>query len=278
MKLNILFLAFALLILSACEKTIDLDIQQTPQKVVIEGLLTDNADYNYVKVSRTNGFYSTGLTPRIQDAAVSVEDDLGNIHDFIHYNGTSEDSLGYYFPAIPFAGEVGRTYKLTVVTDGKVYEAEDELLRLVPMDKIEYRVNEDEKEDPEFAGRFYELLLFVTEPKDTKDYYLFKSVRNGKVEYMNETDIYFSDDELLGEEIEGVALPVFYAVNDVAGVEVYSLTRDGFIFYRDLQKLLNNDGGLFGTPPANPRTNISNDGLGFFQVSSIKTAELIIQE
>lgn len=273
MKKYIFLLPALVILLSSCEKTIQLDFEQTPQRLVIEGFVTDRADHNYVKISRTNDFYGKGKTPRVTDATVMVEDNDGNIYNFSH----QEDSLGYYFPTVPFAGEIGKRYKLTVVVDGMEYTGEDELVRLVPMDKLEYRVNENEREDPEEDGKFYELLLFVKEPQDTRDYYLFKCFRNDSVKYMNETDVYFSDDELIGESIDGVSLPVYYGVGDMARIEVYSLTRDAFVFYRDLQKLLNNDGGLFGTPPANPRTNLSGDALGFFQVSAIQSGEILIE-
>jgi hypothetical protein len=168
---NILVLISAVLFLTSCEKTVHLDLNQTPQKVVIEGFVTDRADHNYVKVTRTNDFYSTGSTPRVTDATVMVQDNDGNIFNFVHYQGESQDSVGYYFPEIPFNGVVGKTYSLSVVVDGKTYTAEDELLRIVPMEKLEYRINEEEKDDPEDPGRYYEVLLFVKEPKETKDYY-----------------------------------------------------------------------------------------------------------
>lgn len=276
-KFNISILLAASLFFTSCEKTIELDIDQTPQRVVIEGYLTDVAEHNYVKVSKTNNFYTTGKTPRVTNATVMVEDSDGNIYNFVHYNGQNADSLGLYFPEVPLAGVAGKTYKLSVTTEGMTYTAEDQLLDLVPMDKLEYRVNEDEKDDPEDAGRFYEVLLFVKEPKETKDYYLFKCYRNDSITYANENEVYYADDELIGEDLDGIPLPVYYAQNDRARVEVYSLTRDAFVYYRDLQKLLTNDGGLFGTPPANPRTNISDGALGFFQVSAIRSDEILIE-
>jgi hypothetical protein len=275
---NVFILCSLVIAFSSCEKTVHLDMEQTPQRIVIEGYVTDMADHNFVKVTRTKDFYTNGATPRVTDATVMVEDSDGNIFNFIHYAGTNEDSAGYYFPETPFAGVVGKTYKLSVIVDGESFSAEDELFRLVPMDKLEYRVNEEEQEDPEDHGRFYEVLLFVKEPKETKDYYLFKCFRNDTIDYAAENDIYYSDDELIGENIDGVPLPIFYAKGDVARVEVYSMTRDAFVYYRDLQKLLTNDGGLFGTPPANPRSNLSGDALGFFQVSAIESGEIVIEE
>jgi hypothetical protein len=278
---NLFILSFLIITiiasLTSCEKTVTLDIEQTQPRIVIEGQVTDVNTKNFVKISRSTGFYNTGKTARITDATVRVEDNAGNTYDFVHYQGDHVDSVGYYFPEVPFSGVAGRTYKLTVIADGEMYEATDQLFRLVPLEKLEYRINENEMNDPEYPGRFFELLLFVKEPQDTRDYYLFKSYRNDSLKYMNDTDVYYADDELIGENIDGIPLPVFYGTGDKAGVEVYSLSRDAFVYYRDLQKLLNNDGGLFGTPPANPRSNLSNGALGLFQASAIQSGELQIE-
>ncbi|HYF69873.1 MAG TPA: DUF4249 domain-containing protein [Ohtaekwangia sp.] len=275
---NIFISIITLFVLTSCEKTVELDLEDSTPKIVIEGLVTDREGYQYVKVSRSAGFYATGKTPRVSDATVMIVDDQGNTFSFVHNPNSHADSVGYYLPGTPFTGAIGRTYTLTVVADGQTYEGSDTMFRLTPIDKLEYRINEEEQEDPEDDGRFYELLLFVKEPQDTKDYYLFKSFRNGAIEYQNDTDVYYADDELIGENIDGISLPLFYAADDVAKIEVQSLSRQAFVFYRDLSKLLNNDGGMFGTPPANPRTNLSNGAVGFFQASAIQSAELVIAE
>ncbi len=276
-SLRFSILVSAIVLFASCEKTVLLDLDQTEPQVIIEGVVTDTPGHNYVKVTRSTGFYNQGPTPRITDATVTVTDDEGNSIPFEHYAGEDPDSAGFYLADPAFAGVTGKTYTLTVTADGETFTAVDELRPLVPIDKLDYRVNEDEQDDPEEPGRFYEMLLWVKEPKETRDYYLFKSYRNGVLEYQNDTDIYFADDELIGENIDGIPLPVFFAAGDNARVEVFSLTRSAFVYYRDLQKLLNNDGGLFGTPPANPRGNISGGALGLFQVSAIRSGEVVIE-
>src|SRR5690242_5018759 len=128
-KLIILFAA--VIGLTACEKTVYLDLDKSNPKVVIEGMVTDREDMQFVKVSRSAGFYSTGGTPRVTDATVQVVDDLGNTFNFVHNPNSNADSLGIYLPETPFSGEIGRTYTLTVIVDGKSYEATDKLFRLV---------------------------------------------------------------------------------------------------------------------------------------------------
>jgi hypothetical protein len=277
MKLASVFIFFSALIFWSCEKTVLIDLDQMSSKVVIEGLVSDQPGYQFVKVSRTVDFYETGSTPRVTDAVVSVADDLGNEFIFIHNPNNHADSTGYYLPLIPFIGEAGRTYHLSVSIGSEQYEAEDKLYNVTAIDSLQYQVNDDEQDDPKEEGKFYEVLLFATEPQETSDYYLFKFFRNDTLKIYNPTDIYFADDKVLGEEINGVPSPVYYAPEDSARVEMYSLSREGYVFYSDLFNLLNNDGGMFSPPPANSRTNLSNGALGFFQVSSIAISGIRIE-
>ena len=274
----ILILITAAFVLSACEKTVLLDLNQNTPRVVIEGQVTNKPGYQYIKISHTVGFYTVGGTPAVTDAVVLVTDDLGNEIQFVHNPGNRVDSIGYYLPEFAFEGEVGRIYSLSAMVDGELYEATDKLERVTAIDSLSYRISVDEQEDPKDSGKFYEVLLFAKEPQNTTDYYLFKFYRNDSLKVYSDTDIYYADDEVLGENIDGVASPIYYAPGDIARVEMYSLSRNGFVFYNDLQNLLNNDGGLFGQPPSNSRTNLSNGAFGFFQASALEMKELEIKE
>lgn len=273
----LLYFVVAVLV-SGCEETTQLDLRQTPSRVVIEGLLTNKPGYQSVKVSRSANFYATGPAPRITNATIWVTDDRGGVVDFVHNPRNHQDSAGVYIPAISFAGEIGRTYTLHVTVDGELYEASDKLLSVTAIDSLKFRINEDEQEDPKEPGKVYEMLVFAREPQDEKNFYLFKYYRNDSLMIANPTDIYYSDDELLGENIDGIPSPVYYGVTDKARLEAYSLTRQGYVFYNDLFTVLNNDGGgMFGPIPAPPRTNLSNDALGFFQVSAVQEKESYIE-
>jgi hypothetical protein len=264
--------------LSACEKTVYLDLNQNEPKVIIEGQVTNHSRYQYVKITRSVGFYETGESPRVNDAIVVVTDDAGNEFEFVHNPNEDADSAGFYLPLTPFAGEIGRTYKLSATVDGQLYEAEDKLFPVTSIDSMSYRINDDEMEDPKDDGKFYEVLIYALEPQGTTDYYLFKFYRNDSLMFYNDTDIYYADDEVLGEQIDGVPSPIYYSPGDVARVEAYSLSRNGFVFYNDLQTLLTSDGGLFSQPPSNSRTNLSGGALGYFQASAINMMEIIIKE
>ena len=161
----------------SCEKTIDLDVKQTPPQVVIEGMVTDQPGMQFVKVSLTQGFYSDGATPRISDATVKVTDNEGQEVSFVHNPSQHTDSVGYYLPSVPFVGKVGNTYTLTVTANGENYTASDELLPVTTVDRLEVEINQDqfdeiqdtpddEFDDPIEKERYYEVFVFAKEPQD----------------------------------------------------------------------------------------------------------------
>ena len=275
-----LFLIISLLavLISSCDEPTQLDLKQTPSKIVIEGLLTNKPHYQHVTITRSTDFYGSGRTPRVKDAMVKITDDTGLEFNFVHNPGNHPDSMGIYIPETDFVGAPGKTYTLQVNVAGELYEASDKMVGVIPIDSLAFQVNKDQQKDPKEPGRVYEVLLFAREPQEEKNYYYFKYYRNDSLKLFNPTDIYYSDDELLGEKIDGVASPVYYAPNDMARLEVYSLTRNGYVFYNDLYTILNNDGGgMFGPIPAPPRNNISNGALGFFQVSALQEKEIYIE-
>src|SRR5688572_15247256 len=119
---SILYIIAGFGILSACSEGVELDLEQTPAKVVIEGLVTDKPGYQSVKITRSIDFYSQGKTPRVTDAVVSVKDDQGREVPFVHNPRNHADSAGIYVPQVPFVGAIGRVYALRVQVGAEVYE------------------------------------------------------------------------------------------------------------------------------------------------------------
>lgn len=274
---SILKLGLLLILFTSCDKSYILDTEQSEVKIVIEGLVTNSPGNQYVKVSRSADFYNSGKTPRVTDATVSVSDDEGNVFNFIHNPNEHPDSTGYYKPVENFIGVIGRTYMLSVVADGEEFSAEDKMYSVTSIDSLTYDIDQEEREDPEDENKYYEVLIYAKEPQETKDYYLFQFYRNDSLLTAENNEIYFSDDVALGGEIDGIQSPLYYGVNDIARVEAYSLTRAGYVFYSDLQHVLDNDGGMYSPPPANCRTNLTNGALGFFQVSALDHKEIMIE-
>jgi hypothetical protein len=249
---------FVLVGLGSCEKEYILRTTPAASKIVIEGLITDKPGYHFVKLSRSTDFYSSGKTPRITDATITVTDSDGVVTEFVHNPNDHADSVGYYKPVVPFIGVVGKSYKLFVQADGEVYEGEDTLYPVTTIDSLKYQINEDEQADPEFPGRFYEVLIYTLTLNQPED-------------------IYFTDDIALAEAINGITMPIFFSKGDKATVEAFSISREAYVFFNDLFNLLNNDGGMYSPPPANCRNNLTNGALGFFRTSAVTSMDIVVE-
>ena len=278
MKTKYIFLLTVLLsVVWSCDEPITLDTSSSKGLVVIEGMVTNTDTRNFVKVTRSRSFYETGKTERITDALVTISDSEGGFVTLTHNPTNQPEAEGYYYATGDFSGVIGRTYSLRVEIGGEVYEAEDELLPVTEIDSLTQRQTTDEEAIEDFGpGPVYEVLLFANEPQDRQDQYLFKFFKNDSLVKDSQTDVYFVDDNLLGEEIDDVELAGYYNPDDLVRAEMYSLTPEAFIYYSDLSNLINSDGGMFSPPPANPRTNLSNGAFGFFQASAVATKEITI--
>jgi hypothetical protein len=266
------------LVLAGCDVPIDLDIEQTPPQIAIEALVTNRPGQPFVRVTLSADFYYEGAASHVSDAIVTLRNDLGQSVAFSHYAGNNTDSTGYYLPPQGFAGQVGRIYTLSVLARGKTYEATDSLKYVTSIDSLAYRPNVYAQQDPPSDGKIYELLIYAKEPQESKDYYLVKYYRNDSLTYGGDSDVYVLDDYGVGENIDGVPSAIWFGIGDKAEIEMYSLTRQGFLFYNDLVIIMNSDGGMFSPPPANPRTNFSNGALGFFQVSAASSRSIVLEQ
>ena len=268
------FLTGALLL--SCQETVILDIEDSEPQVVIEGMIT-NSDLNFIKVTRSRIFYESGEAEKVTNATVVVSVN-GEDNVFIHNPDNNPLYEGVYLPPLGFAPTVGSTYYMSVIVEGEEYTAEETLLPVTTIDSLTVRLDEEEMLEPEVEGRFYEVIFYAKEPQDRIDYYLFKFYRNDTIVKDFNEDIYFSEDKFLGEQIDDLPIASYYAIGDTVRVEMYSLTRESFVFYADVFNLINSDGGMFSPPPSNPRNNISNDGLGYFQVSAIDSKTIIVED
>ncbi len=271
------------LILISCDEVINLDIDDSEEQVVIEGLIT-NSDLNFIKVSRSRAFYASGPAEGIEDATVVVTDQNGTEFVFSHNPDNVEGFEGVYLAPPGFTGVIDHTYSMSVIAEGVEYNAQEKLLPVTSIDSLTVEYADLDPGDEEFEdfgveeGELFEVIFFAQEPQDRVDHYLFKFYRNDSLVKDFPEDIYFSEDEFLGEEIDDLPIASYYLENDTVRVEMYSITREAFVFYADLFNLINGDGGMFSPPPANPRNNLSNGALGYFQVSAIDTETIIVKD
>lgn len=264
-KLNYL-LIITISLFSSCVEKIEPNLQGAEPRLVVEGLVT-NQHTPYVKLSLTNSFYSTESAPIVENALVIISDNAGNT-DTLTYN---PDFKKYY--ADNLTGTTGNIYYLKILYQGTLYEASAPMLPVTSIDSV--FTNYYEKADFLHQQGYY-LAFIAQEPQTREDFYLWKFYRNDSLIHEPD-DIHIASDVGINENIVGLEGPYNYQLGDLARVEMYSLTEEAFNFYESLNNNINNDGGFFSSPPANPPSNISNGALGLFQVSSVDIEQMEVK-
>jgi len=272
-KIYLILTSLLVIILPSCEEVITIDLAQSPIQLVIDGLVTNEDTTHVVRITRSIDFYSTGIV-NVDNGIVSVSDNLGNTYSYTH-NPEGYDSLnGYYFSDQRFSGSTNSIYQLNVRVDNFDYSASDTLRPVTTIDSLSIMVDEHAVDNPAHVEGDYQVILYAQEPQNSRDFYYFKFYRDGILEVSE--NVFVFDDKLLGNSLNGLPSPVLYAEGELATIELYSLTREQYIYFNDLGIILNSDGGMFSPPPANPRSNLSGGALGLFQVSGVSRESIIV--
>jgi len=267
-------LAFPLILLS-CQEEIDIKLKSDEQKIVVEAKCSSLANSAVVCLSKTAQYFGEGDLEYIKDAKVTI---------------TQPDSSPVVLPmvqdgvyALPMVvNATGKTYKLNVVIGDKTYEAESTLPVKVKLDSIKVEEetgimarmdggNDDDgktsytikcyaKDIP--GDNYYRILAYTLENNELK-------LIDGN-EYNNlSDDAYYNQTE----EVE-IQLSAQLFGGETVVVELVSLDKPAYQYFLTLMQTTSSAGGSFSVPE-NPKSNISNDVLGYFSVYASDTLSVV---
>ncbi|SIS95367.1 DUF4249 family protein [Belliella pelovolcani] len=249
----------------SCQEEVILDLQTLEPTPVIEAIWTNTPNFNQVFVSFSKDFYSDEPNESVTNAQVFVRNiGTGRIATF-RYN----EQVDRYVPTQNQIGQIGQTYELNVIIDGKAYISTGTLLPPPSLDSITYEF----KDQRVFREEGYYLTLYGDIPFTQDNNYRIRIIRNDTL--LNRRTDYLLFDDTFGTQIlnRGFELGGFpFREGDRVRLELFRLNRDAYDYLNQLVGLLFNDGGLFSPPPQNPVSNIRPvDGegnvLGYFMVS-----------
>src|SRR5690554_1702602 len=129
-KLIYLLLLSFVIVLTSCQKVIDIDVSDTEPKLVIEALYDAVTQKVSVNISKTvNVFSATNSFPAVNGATVKIIDE-NNLSLTLNEEGEGRYTLENYAPIY------NSLYKLQVLVEGVIYEAQDSLVSVVPLDSL----------------------------------------------------------------------------------------------------------------------------------------------
>jgi len=261
---------FLLFIFSSCEDVIEVNMQTGKQALVVEGWLTNKAEPQFVKLYYT-GATSENSFEMLDGAILTLSDNEGNVEIL------SETAPGKY-QISSLKSVDGRVYTLKIESKVGNYQAVAEVKRLsMPLDSLTFKY--EEKSAIYSESGFYPS-SHGREYKGVGDFCQIRLYKNGK--YLNQTgDFNLLDDEFVdGNYIANTELSVQkpFQKNDLAKAEIWSLTKDAYLFWTDIRTQLQN-GMIFASPLSNTRTNVvkvnatAMDVVGYFGASLVQSLE-----
>ncbi len=276
------FLIVALLSFSACTERIDIELDSTPGRLVVEGAVTTDFLRHHVDLSITSDYFSNEPAPPVRDALVELS--FGNESMIL-----SEDEAvpGRYKAAIAFSGIPGTSYKLDISQldmdqDGEEehYHASGTMPGGPELEHIELRYYST----PVISG--YAVFMYASHPPEQRDWFGFKLIKNSDMltdSLMKYTVL--SDDLFDSGYFPG--MPVGYLSDDDPRQAIHSgdtvtfelncIEQAYYNFVTEAQLEINAKYPLFSGPPANVISNIDNGAMGIFAVYSIQRSSLIVE-
>jgi hypothetical protein len=251
-----------------CSEKIDLELNETYSRLVVEGFLSDGDSDQFVSLTKTTSYFNNEQAPRAANARVTISD--GETQWTL-----SEMEPGIYQGAEKIVARVGETYTLAIEYDGQVYTAQSAMAAVAGIDSLSIRPHP-------WLRDHSELLIHFQEPAATEDFYMWKVYRNDIDLTSTINRVRFSDDGLVNGQYVRFAFYTFQpeeglpTTGDTIRVEMYSISKEYYFFLDAMRRNQGTVGGPFTGPPSNIPGNISDGALGFFLVSAVSVMEMVV--
>ncbi|WP_028666279.1 DUF4249 family protein [Runella zeae] len=266
MKKIISIASVLVLTLTACQKEIDLDLENKSGQITIEGNLSDQVEPHFVKITKSVAFTQANQYPQVSNAVVTISDNFGLV-DTLKY-----ESEGKYKTSKLKAGVSGRTYTLKVLLEGQTYTSQCEMPEKVHLNGLKLNVMSffgntsydvlPEYIDPPRLGNVYVFFVKVNSQKGTVFETFTDNFGNGVA---NQRDLNIPND---------TDNPV--KAGDIVSVEMRSVDSRIYTYFNALNQLAGGGPGG-GISPANPPSNISGGALGYFSVHTSEVRSITIK-
>lgn len=256
---GIFLLAVIMILFSACQKIVNIDLNSSSPKIVIQGEITDSLGPFHVMITKSGSYYSQPVLPPVSGALVTISDNTGVIDTL------KEEQPGIYTTA-KIKGIPGYNYSLKVIAENNEFDAYTTMNSRVAIDSLTV-----EETQSTSGNRHLNLICHFNDPKGEKNYYRIKLYTNDKTN--TESYRLYDDQYTDGEKIDLRAGNV--EVGDTDVVVLMSIDKRAYDYYRTLEDILRTN-PFFGSTPANPNTNLTNGALGYFAAYAVSVKPIII--
>jgi hypothetical protein len=265
-----------LLSVLACTERIEIKLDESSVKLVVDGAITTDTLAHKVVLTKTTSYFYDQPAPPVTGAKVTISDGETVFN-------LEEAKPGEYFTEPDVYGIPGKTYTLKIRLTEKIggytdYTSSSIINIVSSLDSIHLNFHPDWSEQGMWEVRSY----FRDQP--TTDYYRFVVSRNNESISDTINEWFVTDDRFFVGNYT-YDLPVAFLDQatsderlqngDIVTVEMNSIGKAYAQFISDAQAELMGSYPLFTGPPANVKGNINNGAIGFFAAYSVSRAYTI---
>jgi hypothetical protein len=249
---------------TACKKVIQVDLNESSSRVVIEGEITNIPGPYQIKITRSIPYSEDNIFPPVTGATVTVKDSVNGIT-----YGFDELSPGIY-STNQFAGIPKHMYKLNVNADNQQYTAISTMPGTVHLDSVTFASNTS------FNGkRELNAVANFQDPPELGNYFQFIEFVNGR----QIPNIFVFEDRLSnGRYIEQALYndSAYIQKGDTLQLNMYCIDKSIYDYFFSLAQIVGNNGGFQSASPANPNTNLTGGALGYFSAHTYNEVRLLV--
>ena len=248
----------ATLFFTSCEDVIELELEDTTPRIVIEGTINMTTQTAQVVFTKSNGFYEDTTPNAVSGVKAVLQNESGTAFQL------SETDPGTYV-AENVAAMPGENWTIEVESEGVTYIASTTAPVPTTLDTLITEI-----EDRPFGGDTQVRMTAEWEDEaSVSNFYRLRPYQNDTLiaQSYNLTNDDFSD----GNRIRNPIMEEF----DIGGlikIELMSVDENYYRYFLELSTVVGN--GFNSSNPYNPIGNFDNGALGYFGIFSISEKEV----
>lgn len=260
--ISFVLLSFFILTFAACKKIINVDVNNSSPRVIIEAEITDEPGKLQHKfyLSQSNPLSASNQRTPIVGAQVVLEDLT------LHQKDTLQEAQPGVYVTQHTLGISGHAYQLNAFINGVQYSANSTMPYAVHLDSMKVQVFQF------FGQKVKQVVPVFQDPIGIANYYRFSLVLNDSL--LNESTQAWEDaltDGKTNSRPINIAEQDLFKGNDTLIITMNCTDKASYDYYNTLQNATGN-----GQTPANPTSNISSNCLGYFSaVTKIKDTVIV---
>ena len=275
----ILLTAVISLLIHSCVERIDIKLDDSYTRLVVDGAITTDTMAHKITLSSTTSYYYNQPAPPVTGAHLQISDGT-DVYPL------DEEAPGIYLTDSSVCGVAGKTYTLDIKLLSPIggysnYEASSTLYPVSHLDSVSLTFHSDWADNG-----IWEVKCYVQDPP-TEDFYRFLISKNRELLTDTLNEWFVTDDRFYNGNY-AYGAPIAYLrqgqgdevllKGDTVTVEMNSIGSGYANFIWDAQSEINGSNPLFSGPPANVKGNIDNGATGFFAAYSISRSYVIVSD